>query len=207
MQWNPVYKSHDVNSSIYFFVNLRNYVSEIKDCQEKLMKLDFCFHEQNGSNYSHILHCEIWSSHSSAAEDSGLRYYAVSSSIARAERDGTRAETRFRLSPKWTSQFKSVGASVLSTACRRGVRISLSNAGYTTFRGGVSIRQFPLHFPSRVPPGSEWAVHTDILKDCWAFILRVRKSRSYDYTAWLCRWRHCVLILWNTSNYLSFGMI
>ena len=48
---------------------------------------------------------------------------------ARAERDGTRAETRFRLSPKRTSQFKSVGASVLSTAGRRGVRISLSNAG------------------------------------------------------------------------------
>ena len=30
-------------------------------------------------------------------------------SIARAERDGTRAETRFRLSPKRTSTFKSVG--------------------------------------------------------------------------------------------------
>ena len=30
-------------------------------------------------------------------------------SIARAERDGTRAENRFRLSPKRTSPFKSVG--------------------------------------------------------------------------------------------------
>ena len=49
--------------------------------------------------------------------------------IARAERDGTRAETRFRLSPKRTSPFKSVGASVQSTAGSRGVRISLSNAG------------------------------------------------------------------------------
>ena len=29
--------------------------------------------------------------------------------IARAERDGTRAETRIRLSPKRTSPFKSVG--------------------------------------------------------------------------------------------------
>ena len=36
--------------------------------------------------------------------------------IARAERDGTRAGTRFRLSPKRTSPFKSVGASVQSTA-------------------------------------------------------------------------------------------
>ena len=32
-----------------------------------------------------------------------------SGDIARAERDGTRAETRFRLSPKRTSPFKSVG--------------------------------------------------------------------------------------------------
>ena len=49
--------------------------------------------------------------------------------IARAERDGTPAETRFRLSPKRTSPFKSVGASVQSNAGSRGVRISLSNAG------------------------------------------------------------------------------
>ena len=49
--------------------------------------------------------------------------------IALAERDGTGAETRFRLSPKGTSPFKSVGASVQSTAGSRGVRISLSNAG------------------------------------------------------------------------------
>ena len=49
--------------------------------------------------------------------------------IARAERDGTRAETRFSLFSKRTSPFKSVGASVQSTAGSRGVRISLSNAG------------------------------------------------------------------------------
>ena len=49
--------------------------------------------------------------------------------IARAERDGTRAETRFLLSQKRTSPFKLVGASVQSTAGSRGVRISLSNAG------------------------------------------------------------------------------
>ena len=49
--------------------------------------------------------------------------------IARAERDGARAETRFRLSPKRTSPFKSVGASVQSNAGSRGLRISLSNAG------------------------------------------------------------------------------
>jgi hypothetical protein len=48
--------------------------------------------------------------------------------------DGTRAETRFRLSAKGTSPFKSAGGvvwRVLSTH---------------------SIRQFPLHFPSRASP-------------------------------------------------------
>ena len=49
--------------------------------------------------------------------------------IARAELDGTRAETRFRIFPKRTSPFKSVRASVQSTAGSRGVRISLSIAG------------------------------------------------------------------------------
>ena len=77
---------------------------------------------------------------------------------ARAEPDGTRAETSFRLSPKRTSAFKSAGESVQSTAGSRGVRISVSNAGYTTSRGRVrvlathSIRQFPLHFPARASP-------------------------------------------------------
>jgi hypothetical protein len=38
--------------------------------------------------------------------------------------DGIRAETRFRLSAKRSSPFKSAGASVQSTTGRRGVRIS-----------------------------------------------------------------------------------
>jgi hypothetical protein len=76
----------------------------------------------------------------------------------RLKRDGTHAKTRFRLSPKRTSPFKSAGASVQSTAGSRGVRISGRNAGYTKFRGSVrvlathSIRQFSLHFPSRASP-------------------------------------------------------
>ena len=51
--------------------------------------------------------------------------------------DGTRAETRLRLSAKRTSPFKSARASVLSTTSSRGVRISGSNAGYTKSRGSV----------------------------------------------------------------------
>jgi len=70
----------------------------------------------------------------------------------------TCAETRFRLSPKQTSLFKSTGASIQSTTGSRGVHISGSNAGHTMFRGSVrvlathSIHQFPLHFPSRASP-------------------------------------------------------
>jgi hypothetical protein len=72
--------------------------------------------------------------------------------------DGTRAETRFRLSAKRTIPLKSAGASVQSTTGSRGVRISGTNVGCTMFRGSVrvlathSIRQFPLHFPSRAFP-------------------------------------------------------
>jgi len=61
--------------------------------------------------------------------------------------DGTRAETRFRLSAKRPSPFKSAGASVQLTTCRRDVRISGSNAGYTMFRGSVKCTGYPLHLP------------------------------------------------------------
>jgi hypothetical protein len=63
------------------------------------------------------------------------------------KRDDTRAETRFRLSTKRTSLFKSAGASVQSTTGSRGVRISGSYAGYTVFRGSVKGTGYPLHSP------------------------------------------------------------
>ena len=60
---------------------------------------------------------------------------------------GTRAETRFRLSAKRTSPFKSApgGGSVQSTAGSRGVRIS--GAGYTMLRGSVKSTGYPIHSP------------------------------------------------------------
>ena len=61
--------------------------------------------------------------------------------------DGTRAETRFLLSAKWTSPFKSSGASVQSTTGSRDVRIRGNNAGYTMFRGSVKVTGYPLHSP------------------------------------------------------------
>jgi len=60
---------------------------------------------------------------------------------------GARAETRFRLSAKRTSPFKSAGASVQSSTGSRGVRISGSNAGYTMFRGSVDCTGYSLHPP------------------------------------------------------------
>ena len=61
--------------------------------------------------------------------------------------DDTRAETRFGLSAKRTSPFKSVGASFQPTTGSRGVRISGSNAGHTMFRGSVKGTANPLHSP------------------------------------------------------------
>ena len=61
--------------------------------------------------------------------------------------DGTRAETRFRLSEKRTSPFKSAGASVQSTTGSRGVRISGSNAGYILSRGSVKSTGYLHHWP------------------------------------------------------------
>ena len=74
------------------------------------------------------------------------RNYSIVSRL-RLKCDGTRAETRFRFSAKQTSPFKSAGASVQSTTGSRSVRISGSNAGYTTFRGSVKSTGYPLHSP------------------------------------------------------------
>ena len=81
--------------------------------------------------------------------------------------DGTRAETRFYVSAKRTSPFKSSGASVQSTTGSRGVRISGSNAGYTKFRGSegywlpTPFASFPFTSPPvshRVPSHFNWTL-------------------------------------------------
>ena len=64
-------------------------------------------------------------------QDSYFALSQLSCSRLRLKCVGTSAETRFRLSAKRTSPFKSAGASVQSTTGSRGVRISGSNAGYT----------------------------------------------------------------------------
>ena len=62
--------------------------------------------------------------------------------------DGTRAETRFHLSAKWTSPFKSAGASVQSTAGGRAVHISLQGLYCSckpVFCSHVTLTGYPLH--------------------------------------------------------------
>ena len=80
--------------------------------------------------------------------------------------DGTRTETTFRLSAKWTTPFKSdAGRQFSRLLASRGVRISGSNAGYTIFRGSVKSTGYPLHSPvsppvrHRVPSHFNWTLH------------------------------------------------
>jgi len=73
--------------------------------------------------------------------------HLICSSRGQLKCDGTRAETRFRLSVKRTCPFKSAGASVQLTSGSRGVPISGSNAGYTMFRRSVKSTSYPLHSP------------------------------------------------------------
>ena len=78
---------------------------------------------------------------------------------ARLKRDGTRAETRFRLSAKRTSPFKSAAGRQFSRLLRAEV-CALAVVMLDTPCSEVvwkvlathSIHQFPLHFPSRASP-------------------------------------------------------
>ena len=93
--------------------------------------------------------------------------------IARSKRDGKRAATRFGLSAKRTSPFKSAGVSVQSTTGSRGVRIS----GQQLYRPCSDVQckavGYPLHshlspsLPSLrhgVPSGSESAIRVPNIK-------------------------------------------
>ena len=101
----------------------------------------------------------------------------------RLKRDGTCAETRFRLSPKRSSPFESAGASVQSTAGSRGVRISGSNAGYANLLGSVKrcerewlptpFASFPFISPPvrrRVPSRFNWTLPQPLVSSLWKLL-------------------------------------
>ena len=110
---------------------------------------------------------------------------AISSpSRGQLKRDGTRAETRFRLSANRTSPFKSARASVQSTTGSQGVRISGSNAGYTMFRGSVKSTDYPFHSPVSSPP----VRHRVPSHFNWSLPQNVRERRKVPQNArWKCR--------------------
>ena len=68
--------------------------------------------------------------------------------------DCTRAETRFRLSTKWTSPFKSAGGVSSAEVCASAVIMLDTPCSEVVWRvlATHSIRQFPLHFPSCESP-------------------------------------------------------
>jgi len=79
--------------------------------------------------------------------------------------DGTRAETRVRVSAKRTIPFKSAGGRQFSRLLAAGgVRIGGGNAGYTEFRGSVKGTGYPLQSPvspsvrHRVPSRFNWTL-------------------------------------------------
>jgi len=117
--------------------------------------------------------------------------------------DGTHAETRFRLSAKRTSPFKSAWASVQSTTGSRGVRISGSNAGYTMFWGSVKGPGYPPNSPlspslrpplrHRVPSHFNWILPgvSGHLNTHWPLNVRGKKlsrpqTRSGSFQRSLC---------------------
>ena len=104
--------------------------------------------------------------------------------------DGTRAETRFCLSAKRTSPFKSAGVSVQSTTGSRGVCISGSNAGYTMFRGSVKGTGCPLH--SQVSPSLPLPCVTVCHRISTGVYLQ---SRSAD-TLFICQFQNGHHTLW-----------
>jgi len=77
--------------------------------------------------------------------------------VDRLKCDGTRAETRFRLSAKRTSPFKSAGdqfSRLLAAEVCASTVVMLDTSSEVVRRVLVtqSIRQFPLHYPSRASP-------------------------------------------------------
>ena len=136
-----------------------------------------------------LSHCEIWWSHNSDYKDEfllGCDTACLNKNLLTSQKNvvdcvwnvmaHTHTETRFRLSAKPTSPFKSAWVSVQSTTGSWGVRISGSNAGYT-FWGSVKSTGYPLQFASfpftspplhhRVPSHFNWTVPSSSVLKCW----------------------------------------
>jgi len=86
---------------------------------------------RNLSLFNHLTPNDHYSGRTAPLNSKRCILYIYSTNIGRVKTEcgGTRAETRFGLSAKWTSPFLSAGVSVQSAAGSRSMRISGSNAG------------------------------------------------------------------------------
>jgi hypothetical protein len=93
-----------------------------------------------------------------------------------------------------------VGASVQSTAGSRGVRISVSNAGYTVFWGSVKGTGYPLHSPVSpftsppvrhlVPSRFSWSLTSNISSPC--HISNYCRIKYFRRNVYMFPWRRIV---------------
>ena len=161
---------------------IRRQLWKVRKTTSLAIALPYADKWKEGQTYTHKEANSLFSWLVNAPKNKCYGLTAYSQGRLRLKCDDTRAETRFLLSPKRTSPFKSAGASVLSTAGSQVVPISGSNAGCIIFRGSVrvlathSIRQFPLHFPSSASPCAirfqthSTTVAANKLKVCRVFI-------------------------------------
>ena len=118
--------------------------------------------------------------------------------------NGTLAETRFRLSVKRTSPFKSAGGRQFSRllaaeVCASAVVMLDTPCSKVVWRvlATHSIRQFPLHFPSRASPcaitfqleSTTTCSAVQNLRLCLCLVDRVRQTNIYS--AGKIRYRIC----------------
>ena len=102
---------------------------------------------------------------------------------ARLKRDGTRAETRFGLSEKWTSPFKSAGESVKSNTGSRGARISGQTMNRPRSEVECKSSGYPLQSPvspftspptrHHVPSRFERPLPTDAQENCFKRSIKI----------------------------------
>jgi len=131
--------------------------------------------------------------------------------------DGTHAETRFRLSAKRTSPFKSAAGRQFSRllaaeACELAAVMLDTPCSETVWRvlANHSVRQFPLHFPSRA---SQRTITFQLESNWWnAVITETFTERKRIYSLLLVTVTHTVpsfitTLCWLVATLLSIALI
>ena len=127
--------------------------------------------------------------------------------------DGTRAETRFCLSAKRTNPFKSAGGRQFSwllaaEVCASAVVMLDTPCSEVVWRVLAThcIRQFPLHFPSRLPSHFNWTLQTFATATTYS-VCSERGFLSVPLSSSLLTWKtkkihyQCLFIIIINGNY------